>query len=92
MLKPHLLATDPVQKDLAEIQTAVNDCSRAIIGSRRNDRMPIPTLILAKAGIPYVNLLIVEQLALETWKGMNYETDGVRIPIGKILLLRTTKQ
>ncbi len=70
VLKPRLLATDPVQKDQAEIQTAVNDCARAIIGSKRSNRMPIPTL-LAKAGIPSMNQLIVEQLAIETWKAMN---------------------
>ncbi len=33
VLKPRLEATDPVQKDLAAIQTAINDCARAIIGT-----------------------------------------------------------
>ncbi len=92
VLKPRLLATDPVQKDLAEIQTAVNDCSRAIIGSKRSNRMPILTL-LAKVGIPSVNQLIVEQLAIETWKAMNYKNDGVKTPIGQILCpTYTTRQ
>ena len=84
VLKPRLLETDPVQKDLAAIQTAVNDCARAIIGSRRSDKLPIPAL-LEKAGVPSVNHLIIEQLAVETWKGMNYESNGVRLPIGQIL-------
>ncbi len=84
VLRPRLVATDPVQKDLAAIQTAINDCARAIIGSSRRDQMPIPSL-LAQAGLPSLNRLIVEQVALETWKGMNYECNGCKVPIGKIL-------
>ncbi len=91
VLKPRLEASDPVEKDLAEIQTAINDCARSIIGSHRNDRMPIPTL-LERAGIPSMNQLIVEQLAIETWKGMNYENDGIKIPIGQILRPHTASQ
>ncbi len=84
VLRPRLAAADPVQKDLAAIQTAINDCARAIVGSSRNDKLPIPSL-LSQAGMPSLNRLIVEQIAVETWKGMNYETNGSKIPIGQIL-------
>ncbi len=36
--------------------------------------------------------LIVEQLAIETWKGMNYENDSIKIPIGQILRPHTARQ
>ena len=84
VLRPRLATTDPVQKDLAAIQTAVNDCARAIVGSGRIDSLPIPSL-LAQAGMPSLNRLIVEQIAVEAWKGMNYESNGSKIPIGQIL-------
>ena len=80
-----------MQKDLAEIQTAINDCARSIISGKRNDRMPIPTL-LERAGNPSMKQLIVEQLAIETWKGMNYENDSIKIPIGQILRPHTARQ
>ncbi len=84
VLRPRLTATDPVQKDLAAIQTAINDCARANVGSSRNDRLPI-TSLLAQAGMPSLNRLIVEQIAVETWKGMIYESNGSKILIGQIL-------
>ncbi len=84
ILKPRLMSLDPVQRDLAAIQTAVNDCARAIVGSSRSDRLSVPSL-LAQAGMPSINRLIVEQIAVETWKGMNYECNGSKIPIGQIL-------
>lgn len=84
-LKPRLSFSDPLNKDLQSIQTAVNDCARHIIGSSRRDKTPIREL-LQETGLPSLNHLIVEQIAIETWKGMNYVgCDGVKIPIGEIL-------
>ena len=91
VLKPRLTVMDPVQKDMAAIQTAINDCARAIIGSSRGDRLPVPSL-LAQAGMPSINRLIVEQIAIETWKGMNYECNGSKNPIGQILCPHSTSK
>ena len=84
VLRPRLQSADPVQKDLAAIQVAINDCARAVVGSSRSSRLTTSAL-LAKAGMPSLNQLIVEQIATETWKGVNYESNGTRFPIGEIL-------
>ncbi len=85
VLKPRLNDTDPQNVTLRKIQTAINDCARSILGSRRSERKPVEEL-LQESGLPSLNRLIVENVALETWKGMNYTgTDGSKIPIGDIL-------
>ncbi len=84
-LKPRLSSSDPQNGDLLAMQTAVNDCARHIVGSNRRDKMPVKRLLL-ETGLPSLNHLIVEQIAIEAWKGMNYTgPNGVKIPIGEIL-------
>ncbi len=71
--------------DMRAVQTAVNDCARAIIGTRRSERVSTEHL-LEQSGLPSVNRMIVEQIALETWKGLNYNgSNGTKIPIGQVL-------
>ena len=84
VLKPRFQPSDPAQKDLAAIQIAINDCARAVVGSSRSKRLEIPVL-LQKSGLPSLNQLIVEQIGVESWKAMNYECDGTKMPIGEIL-------
>ena len=84
VLKPRLSSSDPLQKDLVAIQVAINYSARAVTSSNRSNKLPIPAL-LNKAALPSLNQLIVEQIALETWKGMNYVSDGIKSPIGEIL-------
>ncbi len=85
VLQPRLKDSDPLSSGMRAVQTAVNDCARAIIGSRRSERVPVECL-LERSGLPSVNRMIVEQIALETWKGLNYNgNDGTRVPIGQIL-------
>ncbi len=87
VLKPRLLSTDPVNRDMAAIQVAINDCSRAIIGSNRCERQPVQEL-LDRTGLPSLNRLVVQNIAVEAWKGINYvndSSDGSKIPIGEIL-------
>ncbi len=85
VLKPRLSHMDPQNTALRKIQTAINNCARSILGSRRSERKPVEEL-LRESGLPSLNRLIVENVALETWKGMNYMgADGSRIPIGDIL-------
>ena len=84
-LKPRLSSSDPQNGDLLAMQVAVNDCARHIVGSSRGDKMPVKRLLL-ETGLPSLNRLIVEQIAMEAWKGMNYTgPNGVKIPIGDIL-------
>ncbi len=85
VLKPRLKETDPQNMALRKIQIAINNCARSILGSRRSDMKPVEEL-LRESGLPSLNRLIVESVALETWKGMNYTGyDGSKIPIGDIL-------
>ncbi len=87
VLKPRLLDSDPVNKDMAAIQVAINDCGRAILGSSRSERRPVQEL-LEMTGLPSLNRLTIQNIAVETWKGMNYvnvSSDGNKIPIGEIL-------
>ncbi len=86
VLRPRLADSDPVQGGVAAVQTAVNDCARAIIGETRSSRTP-STELLQRSGMPSINRLIIEQVAMETWKGMNYVSgdDSTKIPIGQIL-------
>ncbi len=73
------------------IITAINDCARAVIGSNRKDRVPIRDL-LQKAGLPSLNRLVIEQIAMECWKSMNYECNGSKTPIGEILCPPTNRE
>ncbi len=85
VFRPRLKTTDPINKDMATIQIAVNDCARYIVGSTRRECKPIDEL-LVEAKLPSINQLIVEQIAVETWKGMNYTGSNCdKIPIGNIL-------
>ncbi len=84
VLRPRLAEEDPISKDMAYIQTAINDCARAIIGRTRSDRIPVAEL-LQRTQLPSLNWLVIENIGVETWKGMNYETNGIKIPIGQIL-------
>ena len=85
VLKPRLSKDDPTSKDMQDVQTAVNDCARYILGSSRKDCKPVEELLM-ESGLPSLNRLAVEQIAVEAWKGMSYYgSDGVRIPIGMIM-------
>ncbi len=91
VLQPRLKDTDPQNKVMTDIQTAINDCARAVIGSNRKDRVPIRDL-LQKAGLPSLNRLVIEQIAMECWKSMNYECNGSKTPIGEILCPPTNRE
>ncbi len=85
VLKPRLKQEDPTCKDMQDVQTAVNDCARYILGSSRKDCKPVEEL-LQESGLPSLNRLAVEQIAVEAWKGMSYYGgNGDRIPIGMIM-------
>ena len=85
VLQPRLTSADPLNKDMTAIQTAINDCARAVVGTNRKDRMPTQDL-LRQAGLPSLNRLVVEQIAMECLKSLNYTMcDGIKTPIGKIL-------
>ena len=90
VLKPRLNDTDPQNVTLRKIQTAINDCARSILGSRRSERKPVEEL-LQESGLPSLNRLIVENVALETWKGMNY-TGTARSPSATSSALLPTPQ
>ncbi len=87
MLKPRLSYEDPTNKDMQDVQTAVNDCARYILVNSRKDCKPVEDL-LKKSGLLSLNRLGVEQTAVEAWKGMSYYGgNGNRIPIGMIMCL-----
>ncbi len=89
VLKPHLSPEASLNKDMAAIQTAVNDCGRSIISCSSSNPNPCMNSC-RRQGSPLSTIFIVEQIAIETWKGMTYVgPKGNMIPIGNILCLKS---
>ncbi len=65
VFKPRLAHTDPTSTSFSAVQTAINDCYG------RGARKTVEEL-LEEASLPSVNRMVVENIALETWKAMNY--------------------
>ncbi len=91
VLRPRLKEEDPVNKDMVAVQTAINDCARYILGSSRREQKPVKELLL-ETGLPSFNRMVVEQIAMETWKGIKHAgPNGVKNPIGEILCPQITR-
>jgi hypothetical protein len=56
------------------VQVAINDAARSVTGKRRTDHIRVPDL-LHSAGLPSVNSLAINALAMETWKAY-HSSDG----------------
>ncbi len=90
VFKPRLAHTDPTSTALSAVQTAINDCARFVLGYGRGARKTVEEL-LSEASLPSLNRMVVENIALETWKAMNYTcANGSKIPIGQILCTNTS--
>eukprot|EP00095_Tigriopus_kingsejongensis_P012322 maker-scaffold1425_size42047-snap-gene-0.4 protein:Tk12322 transcript:maker-scaffold1425_size42047-snap-gene-0.4-mRNA-1 annotation:"hypothetical protein DAPPUDRAFT_311633" len=65
------------------VQVQINNASRVIIGKKRNDRIRVQDL-LARAGLPMYNAVVVKATVLESWKAMTScdGPAGTRNPLG----------
>ena len=64
---------DPVNSQLAQLQTLQNDMMRTVLGVTRSDRVPISDL-LEKTGMTSINHMAVKSVLAETFKILQCDT------------------
>ena len=69
VLKPRMEGEDPLEGPMANIQRAVNECARTILGAHRADRVPRDVL-LKKTGLISLNHMVIKSVCLEAWKAL----------------------
>ena len=61
----------PTSQGARQIQIALNDLARAVLGVRKDKKVTIQRL-LTRTGFPTVNELVVEQSAMAAWKAQHH--------------------
>ena len=86
VLPPRLKPTDSSNELMSQLQVGINDVARAIVGSRRSDKIKVEDL-LQKAGFNSVNRMVIYAIAMECWRALNLRdvSDGPLNPLGTIL-------
>ncbi len=94
VLPPRFKSTDPTNVLMSQLQIGMNDVARAVVGSRRSDRLKVEDLI-KEAGFTSLNRMAIYAIAMECWRALSLRDvpDGPLNPLGAILspptLLRT---
>ncbi len=86
VLRPRFESSDPTSAPMAQLQVAVNDLARSIIGTKRSDRLKVEEL-LPDAGLISVNRLVIYTIATECWRALNQRdvSHGPLNPLGLLL-------
>ncbi len=68
------------------LQVGINNVAKAIIGSKKSDRLHVEDL-LERAGVPSINRLVIYTIAMECWRALNLRDVplGHMNPLGKLL-------
>ena len=67
VFRPTLEPDGTVDGALKAAQVQVNNIARAVLGTRRADRVPVQTL-LETTGLPSLNRVVVQSQMVDTWK------------------------
>ncbi len=88
---PRFCVKDPVCSLMADLQIAVNDVGRAMIGSSRSDRKKVEE-VLSESNLPSINRLVIETIGVECWKALRTSDvpNGPLNPLGDILCPSST--
>ncbi len=87
LFPPRLSLGDPSSQLMQDLQVPVNDMARLLCGASRADRIPVEQL-LAAAGLPAMNRMVIRAILCETWKCLNScdGPDGGLNPLGQLLV------
>ncbi len=91
VLPPRFKPSDPLNTLMSQLQVGINDVARAMIGSRRSDKLKIEDL-LQEANLTSVNRMTVYAIAMECWRALNLRdvSNGPLNPLGALLSPPTT--
>ena len=64
---PRLYDADPPDASAEKLQVSLNNMARTLLGKKREDRIPVSTL-LSKCNIDSYNRMVVARSGLEAWK------------------------
>ncbi len=83
---PRLSADDPNPSLMSQLQVNINNVARATIGAKKSDKIHVEDL-LAEAGFPSLNKLVVYTIAMECWRALNLRDvpNGPLNPLGSLL-------
>ncbi len=87
LFPPRISLQDPSNELVQDIQVPINDMARLLCGASRADRVPVEKL-LAAAGLPALNRLVIRTIFCETWKCLNScdGPGGGPNPLGALLV------
>ncbi len=87
LFPPRISLQDPSNQLVQDIQVPINDMARLLCGASRADQVPVEQL-LAAAGLPALNRLVIRKIFCETWKCLNScdGPGGGPNPLGALLV------
>ncbi len=86
MFPPRFSADEPTPTLMSQLQVHINNVARATIGAKKSDKIRVEDL-LAEAGFPSLNKLVVHTIAMECWRALNLRDvpNGPLNPLGSLL-------
>ncbi len=86
VLQPRFTAESPTSTLMSQLQVNLNNVARSTIGAKKSEKLRVEDL-LAEAGLPSLNRLVVYTIAMECWRALSLRDtpNGPLNPLGSLL-------